>query len=220
MTAITAWSYSRVELYERCPLAFKLRHIDKVPEEPSPAMERGNRVHADLAAHILGQGPIPAEGAKMAGMLGELAALPMAMKSVEQEWGFDRHWNPTGWFGKDTWLRVKLDACVVYPDGTADVIDHKTGKKYATNNDQMELFALAVFRKFPDVVQATTRLWYVDSGDEVAKDFVVVDADYLMARWEQRIEPMFADTVFAPRPNDKCRFCSYAKGKGGPCKFG
>jgi len=220
MNAITAWSYSRAALWEECPLKFKLKHIDKMPETQSPAMARGDKIHKQMAAYVMGTGPAPAEAAKFDRLSKELAGMPAEVKCVEQQWGFSKSWRPVGWFGKDTWLRVILDAGVVYPDGTADVVDFKTGKKYGSNNDQMELFALATFCRFPHVSDVTTRLWYLDSGEEEVAEFKQDDRGLMIDKWEQRVAPMFADTVFAPRPNDKCRWCSFAKSKGGPCKFG
>lgn len=220
MTAITAWSYSRLALWEQCPLAFKLKNIDKIKEEQSPAMARGDKIHKQMAAFAMGTGARPAEAAKFGQLSDELAAMPTDIKVVEQQWGFSKSWRPTGWFGKDTWLRVILDAGVIYPDGTADVVDFKTGKKYGTNKDQMELFALATFCRFPHLSHVTTRLWYLDSGDEEVAEFEQDNRSEAIEKWEQRVAPMFEDNVFAPRPNDKCKWCSFARSKGGQCKFG
>jgi hypothetical protein len=222
MTQLTAWSYSRLAQWEACPLAFKLKHLDKVHEEQSPAMKRGDDIHKIAARFLANEkfDSIPGELHKFSYQMNELRAMPASMKRVEQQWGFTKDWKPTEWFGNKTWLRAVLDACVVYPDGTADVIDHKTGKRYGSNKDQMELFALATFCKFPEVSHVTTRLWYLDLGVEEVEEFQQENRSEMIAAWEARVAPMFADTVFAPRPNEKCRWCAFAKGKGGQCKFG
>ena len=87
---VTAWSYSRYALYELCPLKFKLKHIDKIPEPGSPAMERGDRIHKGVAAYVTGASqeapqdavahPFPAK------LIEELRGFPD--KVVEQQWGF------------------------------------------------------------------------------------------------------------------------------------
>lgn len=222
MTAITAWSYSRLALWEQCPLAFKFKHIDKIAEEQSPAMARGDAFHKAAAAYLTRQAPTPPKDATkfFAKLMEELWALPPDWKVVEQQWGFTNNWRPTGWFGKDTWVRVVLDAAIVYPDATADVIDHKTGKKYGTNADQMELFGLAMFCRYPHLEKVTTRLWYHDSGDEEIAEFTQDERSPLIAKWDAKVAPMFADTVFAPKPNDKCKWCSYSKSRSGLCRFG
>lgn len=224
MAALTAWSYSRWAAWERCPMAFKAQFLDKsVPMPSSQALDRGRVVHADLAKWFMSDQPVPlpAEGAKFQRLLNQLATLKTSAHiETEQQWGFNSRWQPTTWFGNDTWLRVILDVNVVYADDTADVIDYKTGKPYDDNRDQMELFALAVMSRYPAVHQVATRLWYLDTGDEVPDCFTANDVPRLRAKWEERAAQMFADQEFPAKPNDKCKFCPLRRSAGGPCKFG
>lgn len=223
MTAlVTAWSYSRYADYAQCPLRFKLKVIDKIQEPASPAMARGNTVHKALAQYIEGRGELPQEvkSPYHASLYAEMRGFPAEDKVVEQQMGFTAHWEPTGWFAKDTWLRVVWDLALMYEDLTGEVVDHKTGKKYGTNTDQMELFGLSFFCKYKLAKHVTTRLVYIDSGDEEIAEFSADAVAPLKAKWEAKVAPMFTDTVFAPRPNDKCRFCHFAKSKLNLCKFG
>jgi hypothetical protein len=219
--AVTAWSYSRLAQWETCPAQFKYKHLDKLKEEQSAAMARGDKIHKAAAVYVTSPATTrPTELSKFSQLIDELRDMPADIRVVEQQWGFNKNWRPTGWFGKDTWLRVILDAGVVYPDGTADVVDFKTGKKYGTNADQMELFALATFCRYPHLNHVTTRLWYLDSGDEEVAEFEQSDRTEMQQKWEARVTPLFADTVFAPRPNEKCLWCAFARSKNGPCRFG
>lgn len=222
MTAVTAWSWSRFALYEQCPLAFKLKNIDKIEEPPSDAMQRGRDVHKALEQYIICKADLPAEVKHPfhRQLYAEMRAIPAENKVVEQQWGFTSKWKPMGWFGKDVWYRAVLDLGVMYDDLTYEAVDHKTGKKYGHNDDQMELFALSVMCKYPPVTHVTTRLVYIDSGEQEFGEFPATDREALKAKWEAKVAPMFADTTFAPRPNDKCRFCHFAKSKAGLCKFG
>lgn len=43
-----AFSFSKLSMYEECPLKFKFRYIDKLPEKPKPYFAFGNSVHAAL----------------------------------------------------------------------------------------------------------------------------------------------------------------------------
>lgn len=227
MRKVDAWSFSRFDLWRTCPKQFYEKFISKsIKEHQSPAMARGDEIHKGLATFLQGgRSDPPAAKAldKFTPLLFQLRDIPD--KLVEQQWAFDRDWKPTGWFARGNvkhpaWLRVILDVGVIYPDDTADVIDHKTGKKYGSNDDQMELFAVATFSYAPWVTDVTTRLWYLDEGSEDIAEFSVKDVEKLRAKWEKAVEPMFADTTFAPRPNDKCRFCPLAKSNGGNCRFG
>lgn len=230
---ITAWSYSRYADYKQCPLRFKLKYLDKLPEPGSPAMQRGSDIHK-LGENYLSAKKAPKAVPKEYAHFGEeMEQLRGLDPMVEQQWGFTRQWTPTSWFGSDTWLRIVCDVVVKYDDDTVDLIDFKTGRKYDTNEEQVELFSCAPFIKWPDVNIVQTRLWYVDQDkdNEVLRSYgrepgmtddegnpIKVFAE-IQREWEDRIVPMFKDKRFAPTPNDKCRWCNFSKAKGGPCKF-
>jgi RecB family exonuclease len=218
---VTAWSYSRIKLYEQCPLQFKYKHIDKLPEEASPAMERGKTIHTQAAEYISSVSQnMPPSLLKFERQIVELREIDDDYTVVEQQWAFDAEWNPTEWFAENTRLRVILDVGVIYPDATADVIDHKTGRRYADNADQMRLFAAATFAMYSTLKHVTTRLWYFDSGEEVIDEFDVSEHAGLMAEWDKRAEPLLTDTEFVATPNDKCKWCTWRRSNSGPCKFG
>jgi len=236
MTAplVTAWSYSRYAMYKECPFKFKCKHLDKLPEEGSAAMERGNTIHSLAENFTKGvwdpnwdaarrEPIVPPELRNFAAQFIQLRELKAV---VEQEWGFRRDWSHTGrpgWFGQDVWFRAKTDVHVLYDDDTLDMVDHKTGKKYQTNEDQVELFALAGFKRYPNVTEVTTRLWYLDIADhnenEVIRVYTRKDAANIQKDWEKRVKPMFNDRKFPPKPSGRCGWCSFSKMKGGPCKF-
>jgi hypothetical protein len=155
----------------------------------------------------------------------ELNFLKDNMAIVEQSWGFKSDWEWTGragWFGDDVWFRAKADAIVTYDDDTALLIDWKTGRKYFTNEEQVELFSLAAFKRFPFLTEVDTRLWYTDAPEddnEIQRTYTLKDAERIQKDWTKRVVPMFKDRKYAPTPNDKCHWCPYSRAKGGPCKF-
>jgi PD-(D/E)XK nuclease superfamily len=220
---LDSWSYSRYALYDLCPLQFKLStpKLGGTKPPPSLAMASGNQRHKDLAAYLTGDGPFPAKEQAHAAFINEVAAIPD--KLVEKQQGFTRLWAPTGWFGKDTWYRQVYDVAVLYEDMTSEVVDWKSGKKYATNQEQMELCALSLMCQFKPTTHVTTRLYYLDvppRDANVFAEFPASDREKLKAKWNAKVQPMFYDTVFAPKPNDKCCFCHFSKSNGGPCRFG
>lgn len=216
---VTSWSYSRLSDFETCPRRFRYKHLDKLPEPRGPSLERGIRVHEDCAAFLAGKLRQPTSEIESFGV-GMFEMLRSLNPFVEQQWGFTAKWRQTGWFAADTWLRVALDAAVLYPDDTGLAVDHKTGKKYGSNDDQMELYALAFMCRYPQVKKVETRLWYLDSGDEEIAEFTADDKSALREKWNRRAAGMLSEQVFPARPNPKCRFCAFAKGAGGPCEFG
>lgn len=217
---LTAWSYSRYALYAQCPLKFKLEVIDGLKAPQSPAMARGNKVHVDLANYLKGQALLPAAVTTpyQVKLYAEMRAFPD--KLVEHQQGFTNQWKPTGWFGADTWYRQIYDVALLYEDMTAEAVDHKTGKRYGSNAEQMELQAVSLMCQYKPVTHVTTRLIYVDSGEEEIAEFPAVDREKLTAKWNSKVAPMFSDKIFAPRPNDKCKFCQFSKSNNGVCRFG
>lgn len=220
---ISAWSYSRLSAYEQCPLQFKEKFITKsIATDDSPAMKRGVMIHDGIAKFLQGK----AEGAprdalvfpRCEQIISEINAFPD--KVVEQQWGYDANWQPTGWFGNDTWFRSILDVGLIYEDNTAESVDWKTGKKYGSNMDQMKSQAIAMFMRYRMLTTVTVRLVYLDSGDEELLDIKKHEIPSLQQGFEKRVAKMMNDTILAPRPNDKCRFCPLSRSKGGICAFG
>ncbi len=228
MNDVKSWSFSRWELYELCPAKFKFRHIEKLPEPDSPAMARGNEIHALAAARLTSETPAPltSELAQFAATFGALGAIRERAERdgtrmyVEEKWAFTEDMTPVDWFDSSVWLRTILDVGLIYADHTADIIDWKTGKPRPENVAQMEVFGMSVMAMFPGLTNVTARLCYLDYGQEVKKEYSASEYSALVERWRRHVEPMFRDKTFAPRPNPKCMWCAYSRSNNGPCRFG
>lgn len=221
---ITAWSYSRYADYRQCPLKFKLKYIDKLPDPGSPAMQRGNDIHKMAENYVLAprKPKLPPE---LKNVKLELDHCRTAGAMAELPWGFraDWSWNERNdWFGSDVWFRMKADVAIEYEDNTGLVGDWKTGRKYDENREQIELFGAVSLMRFPDWATVDVRLWYTDvdpADNEVRYEFTRAEGAVILRDWEKKVVPLFKDKRFAPTPNDKCRWCPFSKAKGGPCKF-
>lgn len=216
MSTIQQWSFSRWKNYDTCPAKAKYLYVDKLKEPDGPAAERGRLIHKmaeDYTNGVIKRLPV------------ELGAFPEEFKwlrkkkaECEKEWAFTRTWEPTDWFGADTWLRVKTDALVV--TGTsAVVIDHKTGKVYPEHKYQMSLYALATFIMQPTVDTVEARLLYLDKGTTDKEDYERSEIPLIIEAWEARIRALLVDDTFAPRPSYACKWCHFRKENGGPCQF-
>lgn len=224
---LTAWSYSRYAAWTQCPLQFRLKFLENFKDPGSPAMDRGKEMHDGVAKYCANQADVlPRDAMQNATALQtitEIRSFPADKKQIEQQWGYRADFKPTGWFGADTWFRSILDVGVMYEDMTYESVDWKTGKRYGSNADQMETQALAIMARFKPVQHVTTRLVYLDSTDSdpfEIEEFPATHREKLADKWRGKVAPMFADKVFAPRPNDKCRFCPFSRSKSGQCAFG
>lgn len=231
---VKSWSFSRYSDYCKCPLFFKLKHLDKIPEPKKPAMERGTIIHELCEDYVTGRLPVrmPPELNNFKEAFKELRERfkkkTLAMQ-VEEQWGFDREWEEVAWDDwNHCWARIKID-CVYQDDTvTARVIDYKTGKIRMEDKmvymEQLELYALSILVRCPWVDKVIPALWYLDHGiifPEVGQEIIFYrkDLNKLKALWEKRVKPMFIDKKFAPRPGNACTWCHYKKSSTGHCQY-
>lgn len=219
---VLAWSYSRYGDYKQCPAKFMYKHLMKLHDPGSAAMARGNEIHKMAENFLRGKIDLPAE---LIGVKKEIEFLKDAFATPEESWGFKKTWEwigRAGWFGDDVWFRAKTDVRLLYDDNTLLLGDWKTGKKYYANEEQIELFALAGYRRFPTVDEVDTRLWYTDApsdDNEIQRTYKPAELEAIQRDWTKRVVPMFKDRRFAPTPNDWCSRCAFSQAKGGPCRF-
>jgi CRISPR/Cas system-associated exonuclease Cas4 (RecB family) len=236
---LTAWSFSRYSTYSECPLKIKFTAVDRLKEPGNQAMERGNNIHNMAEQYIKGiLKSLPPELQKFRT---EFTALKKMYKKdpstmvVEDNWAFTKDWDETQW---DNWtkcyVRIKLD-CAHHEDATTLVVsDWKTGKFREDQNvkylEQLELYALAALLLHPHIELVKPRLVYLDLGTtfpgvgQALLQYTRKDIPRLQKIWNKRVQAMMGDTIFAPRPNNNCRWCWFGQSgvaKGGPglCKF-
>lgn len=220
---IRSWSFSRLMDYESCPFKAWLKHAARIPDpRPNPFADRGTQIHT-LAEHfILGKiKELPIELIKYKDeMLSVRARYKVNPASVlqEQEWGFDREWKPTPY--KTAWGRVKADLIVFMSDEDAAGVDFKTGKKFGNeikHAEQLQVYSLSTFLRFPKLQHITTELWYLDVDDlstvEVTRKRAL---ERYLPVFDGRFRKMTDATTFPTKPNiHSCRYCPY--GDTGHC---
>jgi RecB family exonuclease len=208
-------------MYEECPYRANLHHIAKLkPQPPGPALVRGSEIHEHLAAYVTGKAARLKPKTVDALLRKPLAALRKVRTRlrVEQQWAFRKNWTTTEWFSADAWVRLVVDVANV-GDATARIIDYKTGKEYAAHDDQLSLYALGAFCRFPDVTTVTVELWYTDIGKIVDHEYDVTGAAFLKKTWNDRARPLLRDRRFVAKPGNHCRWCVYRASEGGPCRY-
>lgn len=215
---IKSWSYSRYALHTECPAKAKYKFLDKLPEPPAPAMERGNKIHK--LAEDYTKGEIKKLPPELKLYKDQFEELRRSKPMVEESWTFRQDWSETTWNDwNGAWCRIKVDASCL-DETELYVIDHKTGKPRDGYEEQLSLYALGGMLKFPHIEMVHTQLWYLDHDIEpVAKSYSIKEFKDLKVGWEKRVKPMLSDTRFSPKPSHKCQWCPYSKAKGGPCKF-
>ena len=98
----------------------------------------------------------------------------------------------------------------------AVVIDYKTGRKFGNeikHAEQVQLYALAVMIRCPDVEVIDVELWYLDQDE-------LTHAQKPVTKWVRHLKPfdarfkrMSTAKTFKPAANKiSCRWCPYRKG--------
>ena len=226
---IKTWSASALKKFESCPLSLYLSKVGKFPDPSGPAAERGTQVHQMAEDFVGGKlDDIPKELSKAATTLRELRELHGEGKvSMEGEWGYTRDWAPTAYFGKDVWLRAKLDVYVQEDDTSARVIDWKTGRKFGNeyaHASQAMIYAVATFMRFPRLQALATEFHYTDQGEITIQRYSRQQAMELQPRITTRALKLTTCHEFVPRPStSNCRWCPHAKVQDGytepACQF-
>ena len=181
-------------------------------------MERGSKMHENIESYL--NGWVGELDPNTADWKEALDALKEKDFKAEQALGFNKDWALLpDWFGKQTWLRVKMDASYIEGDkGTA--IDFKSGKYRVPSTEQVELYAIGLHAANPALVEVSAEFWFLDTGETYERTYKATELLALRKKYEREVAPMYVDEVWTPTPSNECRWCSYSKTKGGgTCKY-
>ena len=273
--AISSWSFSKLQDFEKCKLLAKLKHLDRIPEperalppgKTEHANDRGTRIHTSCEEYINGtSGQLVPEADKHFGVHIDLLRTMFkdGLVSLEGEWGLDHGWNPWAWGGDweqiddpseldlpikkaralperpllDTvyqkgkeffiwtppWLRMKLDALVMHDESTATVIDFKTGRKYGNevkHAEQLQLYQLATFMRYPTLQTVFAELWYLDQDEITSQKFSRAMGLRFRDKFTKRGDALTSCEDFPANPNQfTCRWCMYGPWGSNDCPVG
>lgn len=122
------------------------------------------------------------------------------------------------------WHRCKLDAAVFWSDTEASVIDYKTGRIFGNevkHGEQMQLYQLNTFLRYPKLEVVHTELWYLDHAETRKQTFTRPQGLRFKSNFDRRGRALTSCTTFPPNPNKfACRFCEYGPWNGGQCQVG
>lgn len=201
-------SFSALKMFSNCPKQYYHERIVRDAKQVSgEATIWGERVHEALEHYLKGTADLP-EGMTQWGVLCDAFAKLPGELLAEQEMTLNVKLEPTGWWDSDAWLRSKIDILVINgPD--AVVADWKTGKR-RPDSDQLELFALQVFKHHPDVQRVrTTFVWLKD----MKMDTKQYDRTDEVALWInllgkiRRVEDALKNDNWPARPSGLCPWC-------------
>lgn len=217
------WSFKKWKMYKQCPMAVKLKYVERCPEPPpdpksEEARQRGIRVHDQMRAAVLQETEVPAFAKDFSDII---AALVERGAQAEVPMYLNNRWlqHPTY---EGHWLQLTQDVLVVAEqDGFVLTGDWKTGRRYGNEYfhfKQMELYSVAAWRVYPGMPEYINELYYLDKKDVWTITFTEAQLEKALANWDAEVDVMFNDKTFRPRPSvDNCRFCPFSSRGSGAC---
>ena len=205
-----AHSFSAIKLYENCPKRYYHQRVTKeVQDTGGEASRYGERIHEFLEQRLVNDTKLPQEVEKYEVLCQTIEKMARGGElHAERQLTLTEDLTPTSWFADDAWLRSILDVLILKED-TAIVLDWKTGKR-RPDFTQLEMFALQVWKHFPEVVNIkTTFVWL----KEMKMDSEEFSRDQSSEMWQNllaRINRIYksAETENWPaKPSGLCRFC-------------
>lgn len=193
-----AYSYSKLDLYNRCSQAYKYKYVDKlVPTlPPSEALRRGSQVHKDIE-----NGIINSEATKWAAQVAPVSKTKIVANKLKINWkspyvvqnevkiGFNQQSQPCEFDDQECYYRGVIDRVNIHfsrellnqqlatntldLNGCVDevsIYDWKTGRVYKSKGlRQLGFYALYYFIKYPNLKTVVGHLCNVDSQHEDVK---------------------------------------------------
>ena len=122
------------------------------------------------------------------------------------------------------WLRMKLDALVMHDETTATVIDFKTGRKFGNevkHGEQLQLYQLATFIRYPKLQTVYAELWYLDQDEVTSQKFSRTMGMRFKEKFGKRGNALSTCSDFPANPNKfTCKWCMYGPWGSNDCPVG
>lgn len=208
MIELVAWSYSRLSSYEGCPKKYHAISVAKsVKDPPNEHSSYGDFVHKAFAEYMRGGEHLPLTLRQYEKYLAPIRAAP-GEKVVEQKMAFNKDWQQTDWFAKDTYLRVISDLTQL--NGTHGIVwDWKTGKP-VDDFTQLKLTGAVTFMMAEELEELTLAYFWLKTK-QVAP--VKMTRDDCASVWNEilprvaRYQEAHEALDFPARPSYLCRYC-------------
>jgi len=226
------YSFSRLDLYDRCPWAFKTVYRDKIPRARSEALQTGTVMHqlvADYLERLIAsaqltdwewaRGATPKEPIVQVSEIVEMwerfyqtFTLPPALDSpgVENKLAFDADWQPCEFFSEAAYFRMVIDFHF-RQEALGVIIDWKTNRAVPQTVEkdlQLRTYGWGLKQAlYPEIKEVLLRLHFLRYGKE--RDVLLSSQDLagVPDELQARIELINADQTFTPTPGSFCGWC-------------
>ena len=223
-----SYSFSRLELYDNCPWAYKLVYLDCIPRQESEALVIGKTMHklvADYLVRLIRHNQqtdwewaekampvnVPEDVAYMWPRFYNNFVMPPNIQGpvVEQQLAFNHRWQLVEWFAADAWFRMVMDWCFLQDD-LAVVVDWKTNRimpETVEKDLQLQIYGWGVRHLFPQSEEVLLRLHFLRYGAEREIILTPDDLKGVLEAVQERIATIEMDKHYDPKPGSFCSWC-------------
>ena len=208
----TTWSHSALKDFKTCPRKYHETKVLKLyPNEDTPQTIYGKQVHEQAEWYIRDGRPLDKSFEFMKPVLDSLIAMP-GTKLCEHEMALTNALEPCDFNDENRWVRGIADLIILNEkEGTAKVIDYKTGSDKYPDPDQLTLMALMIFKHFPKIKSVSGALLFVLKGTMTKNKTLHEQEHVLWWRYREevaKIDKALFHNVWQERPSGLCkRYC-------------
>lgn len=239
----TPYSFSKQDTFYSCQNKFHLKYIQKIRgKSVNPALEKGSFIHLAIEEDIKKPEPwLPEFTFELMDEKAQDEVMVLAKKilssdyqnnlrnisskadyvGIEEGFGFDFNWDANG-YDKTYKLNIIqgfIDLCMV-KGKTGVVIDHKTGKykdpKWQSY-EQVMLYALWMFKKFPELENVKCVYNYVESDQRNTKTYTRTEMGFLEKKFKDKLQKIESTKKFEKNITKLCNWCDFLK--SGHCQL-
>lgn len=229
-------SFSRVDTYERCPLLFRFRYVDKLPQTPTPDLSWGSAIHAALEAWWSQKLPTPPPvDVLYRALYDHWEGTGFADMDREDKLVWYRHardvltrhhelyapqYRPAiaceQWFeldiGDDIAIRGSIDHVARTESGGLGIVDWKTNRRARSRADVARSLQLAIYTLAARELWGREPEWvaldFVVPGLRVTVDRAEIDVDGALRRIREVAAKVRAE-AFPASPSPLCNWCDF-----------
>ena len=231
------YSFSRLDLYDRCPWAYKTVHIDKIPRTQSEALQTGTVMHQLVADYLdrliasvqltdweWARGATPKEPVAQVSEMVEMwerfyqtFAMPPALDApgVENKLAFDADWQPCEFFSEAAYFRMVIDFHF-RQEALGVIVDWKTNRavpETVEKNLQLRTYGWGLKQSlYPEIEEVLLRLHFLRYSKEREVLLSSQDLARVPDELQARIEVIEADHTFTPTPGSFCGWWALSAG--------
>ena len=213
-----AWSWSRLNDFEKCPMMAYWKHYapkqSRCPYIENAHLKRGKDVHKSLENAILGT-PLPPE-------LSHVQPIITGIRNnIANGWWVNAEYKLTfladytscTWFDRHAFLRSILDV-MMKKGPNAVIIDWKTGKVNPSSG-QLKLFAMSAMTQWEKLYHVDTAFVWTDHNETTREVYERDDLEEITEEFEERVNMIQIandDNNWIPNPSDfNCKWCACTK---------